>query len=255
MAASNAALLKTVDALQVHMDDVKAQLHLQAAVVPMGRPPITASRPFDGSLDTTILTCNAHGRAVVSAEAVKAALDPVFLHGNVGSHEWKVVMSDGASLASNRFVLQFHGETGMAERHAIAAFQSLRDKNNRKIKVFVTGGTQIYVDPDKTPKTLKLEGALRRMLRVLLDDEASRDGSRDPSLPRPDFRIRYESGEITKEGVDICKLEAGESREDDITFMWNLKGLADKCLKRDELIVAFNANSPSRARVTTVWST
>ena len=111
-------------------------------------------------------------------------------------------------------------------------------------KKLYAAGVRIYVNPDKNPRTLKAEGAMLRMHRILLDSGHSYE----------DLRMWYESFEISKSGVDIVKIEPGAARETEVSFLWNLKGLADNSIKREELLASFSAGSSTRTRGATMWS-
>ena len=129
---SQKALERQVALLTQSVDEVRRKLFLAESIVPLDRPVPNGKREYDGATDATVLMLGIKDRHKVTAKMVKDTLNPIFEEGNVANDRW-VVLGDDQNMLSNRFVLQFLGDTHLAAAHANHALLSLREKHDERI--------------------------------------------------------------------------------------------------------------------------
>jgi hypothetical protein len=175
------------------IEELQRSLNIAAAVIPIKER--VDEGLFNRHVDSTLLKINTPD--LVTADALRGALASWLA--DADCTDTAVLSADGPS-PSKRFTLQFSGTPGLAENRVRKARQLLRlgPGNWRAFPNFdnAAGGTcsKIYIDVDKSPKTVKMERDTKRLRKALEATHADLQ-----------FRINLHDGSVSTNGTPIAR--------------------------------------------------
>ncbi|CAK0853655.1 unnamed protein product [Prorocentrum cordatum] len=138
------------------------------------------------------------------------------------------------AVPSKRFNVLVQGGDSVALPRAQALARQLRDPAGRNgWRAFcaqsVGGGTvPLYISPDKSPQQVRMEIQSRRLSTLLAE-----------AYPGISFSAQRARGIVTSQGVNVAKLEMGESRHIDTIIRWNPDMVARLHIDRESINAQF----------------
>ena len=140
------------------------------------------------------------------------------------------------------FTVQFKGAAGLAARRANQAFLGLKDPNGNWLDIQAVGPSQssgqrksvrLYMGRDKNKKTLRQEGAARKMWKALQAEH-----------PDKSFHYLRNDAAITVDWQPLCRAEATAKSTN---ILWKPDIVAAHNISKAEALARFEAASHSVA--------
>lgn len=229
------------DLAQMHEDIIKLQRQMALAETVIPDKDFLEHGRFDRAPDFSILRVEA--AEAIAKDALASAIAPLYARADLDLANAELI---GPTLGK-RFVLQFHGTSGLAARRARKFNYTMRNKSGEWEKLFAKsptdGDVRVYINIDKSPRHIKTEIQTKRPEKTIKN-----------LLPSNHIHAnRYtkaKEGQIFADWKPLAKLSMSE--EAPPTILWNHQVVHDLGFDKQKAVELFSAAATVQPNVQ--WS-